>query len=69
MTVEAVHRDGDEAYVYVSGLTGWSRADVELGIENDTHVVVEGLEAGQLVALVDPTNGEDEGRPAADPQG
>jgi len=62
--IESVHREEDDAWVYVSGLTGWSRIDVRTGVENDTHVVVEGLDEGALVALVDP---ESEDRPAAIP--
>jgi RND family efflux transporter MFP subunit len=62
---EAVFRDGDEAWVFSEGLTGWSRTEVQLGLANDTHVVVsEGLSAGAVVSLVDPTRDDDE-RPAA----
>jgi len=62
--IEAVFRDGDEAYVFREGLTGWSRTEVTLGRANDTHVMVEGLEAGGRVALVDPS--ATEARPAAE---
>jgi hypothetical protein len=62
--IEAVVRDGDEAWVYTEGLTGWGTVPVTLGAENDTHVVVSGVEAGTRVALVDPT-AADEARPAA----
>lgn len=65
--IEAVQRDGDYARVWTKGLTGWSETEVELGAENDTHVVVEGVGAGSRVALVDPEVWEsDEGRPAAE---
>ncbi|MEZ4320538.1 MAG: efflux RND transporter periplasmic adaptor subunit [Myxococcota bacterium] len=64
--IEAVHKEDDAAWVHVSGLTGWSRQDVEIGVENDTHVVVTGLTEGDVVALVDP-DAPDAARPAAQP--
>lgn len=62
--IESVVRDGDDALVFTEGLTGWGTTAVTLGAENDTHVVVDGLEAGTRVALVDPHKA-DEDRPAA----
>lgn len=53
--LESVFPGEDDAkHVFVSGLTGWSEVAVTLGVESDTHVVVEGLDAGSVVALVDP---------------
>ena len=64
--IEAVHREEDSTFVWVKGLTGWSRRPITTDTENDTHVVVEGLSEGSLVALVDPHAWSDEsGRPAA----
>ncbi|MCA9569848.1 MAG: efflux RND transporter periplasmic adaptor subunit [Myxococcales bacterium] len=64
--IESVWKDGDERYVWTSGLTGWSRTPVVLGTENDTHVVVtSGVAAGDLVALVDPQTERE--RPPAEP--
>jgi multidrug efflux pump subunit AcrA (membrane-fusion protein) len=64
--IEAVFRADGQPVVYTRGLGGWSPTPVELGTENDTHVVVvSGLEAGAEVALVDPTDG-DESRAAAE---
>ncbi len=62
--IEAVSRDGDAAWVFTEGLTGWGTVPVTLGEANDTHVVVTGIEAGTRVALVDPT-AIDAARPAA----
>jgi multidrug efflux pump subunit AcrA (membrane-fusion protein) len=65
--IEAVRHAEDQAYVWVDGLTGWGRQDITTTLENDTHVVVEGLDAGSIVALVDPHAwSEEEGSPAAD---
>ncbi len=63
--IEAVHREEEgDSWVWVRGLTGFYRQDLELGVENDVHVVVlEGLDVGDEVALVDPGGSE---RPAAD---
>lgn len=65
--IESVFKEEAQAFVYTTSLGGWSSQTVELGPENDTHVVVEsGLEAGTLVALVNPTTwGEDAKRPVA----
>lgn len=52
---EAVFVQGERTYVYREAFRGFDDIDVTLGIRNDTHVVVEsGLEAGDVVALVDP---------------
>lgn len=52
---EAVFVQGERTYVYRKAFAGFDDVDVELGIRNDTHVVVaSGLEAGDVVALVDP---------------
>ncbi len=64
--IEAVFRPNSTPVVYTSGLSGWSETPVQLGLESDTHVIVEsGLQAGTEVALIDPTDGE-ESRPAAE---
>ena len=66
--IEAIHHEeGDDGtFVWVKGLTGWGQQAVETDTENDTHVVVEGLAEGSLVALVDPHKwSEAEGTPAA----
>lgn len=52
--LEAVVREDDATSVWVSGLTGWRQVDVQLGVESDTHVIVEGLDAGAEVALAPP---------------
>ncbi len=65
--IEAVHKDGDRRFVFQRALAGWSEVDVILGDENDAFVVVEGLEAGTTVALVDPERwSEESGTPAAE---
>lgn len=52
-----------------STLGGFDAVPVELGVRNDTHAIVTaGLEAGAVVALVDPDTWEPgEGRPAGTP--
>ena len=53
--IEAVGRRDEESWVWIQGFRGWSEQPVELGAENDTHVVVvSGLDEGTEVALVDP---------------
>lgn len=45
---------------------GWRRQVVELGSSNDTHVVItSGLVEGQTVALIEPSQLEDAGKPGA----
>jgi HlyD family secretion protein len=62
---EAVFYDEDGAsFVHVAGFTGFGRVPVKLGIANDRHVVVtDGLEAGDVVALVDPDAAGEPPRP------
>jgi HlyD family secretion protein len=56
---EAVFSDDDGTFVHRKGLRGWTRAPVELGTHNDTHVVVtSGVDAGDVVALTDPDEHE-----------
>lgn len=62
--IEAVFPEGEEKVVWTSGITGWKATTVETGVENDTHVMVEGLEAGTTIALVNPSSDE---RPAGKP--
>lgn len=54
--LEAVFSRDEGSVVYVKGsFGGFEPVDVELGIRNDARVVVtSGLEAGSVVALVDP---------------
>ncbi len=52
---EAVFLAEQRTYVYRQTFRSFEPVDVELGIRNDTHVVVSsGLEPGDVVALVDP---------------
>ena len=61
---EAVFYDGEDPFVYVAGFAGFTPTSVALGTTNDTHVVVEdGLEAGAVVALVDPESADQPPRP------
>ena len=64
---EAVFVREDRTFVYRKGFGGFDVVDVELGLRNDTHVVVTGgLEVGDEVALVDPEQFEaGEALPAA----
>ncbi len=63
---EGVFHDGAESVVYRDGLSGWKRVPVQLGRMNDSHVAVTGgLDAGDRVALVDPTVRDGSARPAA----
>jgi RND family efflux transporter MFP subunit len=56
MPREAVFYEGAEAFAWRQVLGRWTRAPVTLGKTNDTHVVLlSGLEAGDRVALVDPS--------------
>lgn len=66
--LEAVFRDGEDAWIHVAKRGGWSRHPIETGIENDTHVIVSsGVEPGARIALVDPSAwAEDIPRSAAD---
>jgi multidrug efflux pump subunit AcrA (membrane-fusion protein) len=53
--IEAIGRRDEDTWVWTSTFRGWRKQPVELGIENDTHVVIlSGLEEGAEVALVDP---------------
>lgn len=53
--LEAVFHGADTTYCWVSSFRGFTKTEVELGIANDTHVVIEsGLQNGDTVALVDP---------------
>jgi HlyD family secretion protein len=52
--IEAIGREEEETWVWVRGYRGWDRHPVTLGRENDTHVVIEGLEPKTEVALIDP---------------
>jgi len=64
--IEAVQHEDDDDFVWVKGLTGWSQQAVTTDTENDTHVVVEGVSEGSVVALVDPHKwSENAGAPAA----
>ncbi len=53
--LEAVFHDEDSTFCWVSGFRGYTKTEVEVGIANDTHVVIEsGIDPGDVVALVDP---------------
>jgi len=53
--LEAIFDEDGETFVFAESMTGYRRIDVELGIANDTHVIVtSGLDSGDIVALVDP---------------
>ncbi len=63
--LEAVFTDEAGAHtVQVQDGRGWRRQGVELGAANDTHVVITtGLVEGQVVALLDPEELQDAGKP------
>jgi HlyD family secretion protein len=64
--IEAIVAEEEHRFVWTKSLTGWSKVEVETFTENDTHVVVKGVEAGTTIALVDPHRWSEEGdRPAA----
>lgn len=51
---EAIFYEGQQPVVYRKGFAGFAATPVQLDISNDTHVVVEGLSEGDVVALVHP---------------
>jgi len=63
--LEAVFTDDAGAHsVQVQDGRGWRRQPVALGAANDTHVVINnGLVQGQFVALLDPEELQDAGKP------
>lgn len=63
---EAVFHEGAGSFAYRRGVAGWSRVELALGRTNDARVVVSGgLEAGDVVALVDPDAAEKANAPEA----
>jgi len=57
--IEAVLTHDGKSVVYMKSSRKWKAREVELGERNDNFVVIEtGVEAGDIVALVDPTSDE-----------
>lgn len=53
--LEALHEEGGKTVVYVKSGDGFTRREVKTGVENHTQVaVIEGIEAGEEVALQRP---------------
>lgn len=54
--LEALHVEGDKNYVYKQSVGGYDRVEVQVGHTNSDYVVIEsGLDRGDKVALIDPT--------------
>lgn len=54
--LEALHVVGDKNYVYKQSVGGYDRVEVQVGHTNSDYVVIEsGLDRGDKVALIDPT--------------
>ena len=57
--LEALHVEGDKSYVYRKSVSGYERVEVQTGSTNSDYVIVEsGLDKGDKVALIDPTEQE-----------
>jgi multidrug efflux pump subunit AcrA (membrane-fusion protein) len=53
--LSAVHEEDGKTVVYVKSAGGFERREVTLGLANNTHAaVVDGLDAGEEVALDEP---------------
>ena len=54
--LEALHVEGDKSYVYKKTMSGYDRVEVQAGHTNSDYVIIEsGLDRGDKVALIDPT--------------
>lgn len=54
--LEALHVEGDRSYVYKKMMSGYDRVEVQAGLTNSDYVIIEsGLDKGDKVALIDPT--------------
>lgn len=52
---EALFKEGAKSYVYVRGLGGYSKQEVETGKSNSDHIIIlSGVEEGDKVALANP---------------
>ncbi|MBN2806211.1 MAG: HlyD family efflux transporter periplasmic adaptor subunit [Prolixibacteraceae bacterium] len=60
--LEAVHRSPETSFVYLKTATGFVERTIETGISNTDYVhVINGLEAGDRVAMVNPFAEEENG--------
>lgn len=54
--IEALHTDGVEEYVFVKTGSKFKKVVVKTGVSNTDHIIItKGLEAGEEVAMTDPT--------------
>lgn len=54
--LDAIFKEGDKNYVYLSSLGGYRKTQVEVGRSNSDHIIIiSGVEEGDKVALTDPT--------------
>lgn len=59
--LDAVFKEGDKNYVFLSTLGGYKKTSVEVGRSNTDHIIIlSGVEEGDKVALTDPTLVEEE---------
>ena len=57
--LEALHIEGDRSYVYKKMVNGYDKVEVQVGLTNSDYVIIEfGLDKGDKVALIDPTEQE-----------
>ena len=57
--LEALHIEGDRSYVYKKMVNGYDKVEVQVGLANSDYVIIEfGLDKGDKVALIDPTEQE-----------
>ena len=54
--LEALHTESDKSYVYKKTVGGYDKVEVQTGYTNSDYVIIEsGLDKGDKVALIDPT--------------